>query len=170
MDPATPPPATSVTTVRVRYAEVDRMGYLWHGHYLAYFEEARTDWLRARGTTYRDLEDAGTLLVVVESRVRHHRPALYDDVVTVHTHLAEARGPRLTFAYEVRRGDDLLASGHTLLACADRQGRPCRPPPLLAALARAAAGTDGGLAGVPSPGPVARAGTRSVEGLGGSAG
>lgn len=137
----TRPPApapVSLTRIRVRYAEVDRMGYLWHGHYLAYFEEARTDWLRARGTTYRALEDAGTLLVIVETGLRHHRPARYDDEVLVSTRLAEARGPRLRFEYEVRRGDELLASGFTVLASADRTGRPCRPPGELAALAAAA--------------------------------
>jgi acyl-CoA thioester hydrolase len=104
------------------------MGYLWHGHYLAYFEQARTDWFRARGGTYRALEDAGTLLVVVETGVKFRKPAGYDDEVVVVSRLVSAEGVRLRFEYEVRRGRDLLATGFTVLACADKNGRPVRPP------------------------------------------
>ena len=77
---AADPQAPHALRLRVRYSEVDRMGYLWHGHYLALFEEARTDWLRARGLTYRALEDAGILLVVAETGVRYLKPGGYDDV------------------------------------------------------------------------------------------
>ncbi len=116
------------TSIRVRYCEVDRMGFLHHGHYLAYFEEGRTELMRSLGVTYREVEDAGTLLVVVESGVRHRQPARYDDLLTIRTRLTEVRGVRLRFDYHVMRDDDLLATGHTVLAATDTQGRPRRLP------------------------------------------
>jgi acyl-CoA thioester hydrolase len=128
--------------VRVRYAEVDRMGYAWHGHYLAYFEQARTDWLRVRGASYRALEDSGTLLVVVETGVRFHRPAGYDDEIVVTARLAEVRGPRTRFEYDVRRDGQLLVTGFTVLASTDKRGRPCRPPEILRRLAEEAGVVD----------------------------
>ncbi len=116
------------TSIRVRYCEVDRMGFLHHGHYLAYFEEGRTELMRSMGVTYREVEDAGTLLVVVETGVRHRQPARYDDLLTIRTQLAEVRGVRLRFEYDVVRGDELLATGHTVLASTDTDGRPRRLP------------------------------------------
>jgi acyl-CoA thioester hydrolase len=116
------------TTVRVRYGEVDRMGVVYHAHYLAYFEAGRTEFLRALGRAYRDVEDAGTLLVVADAGLRFHRPAGYDDVLRVRTRLVAASGVRLRFEYEVDRPSDatLVATGHTTLASTDREGRPTR--------------------------------------------
>lgn len=122
------------TFVRVRYGEVDRMGVLHHRHYLTYFEEGRTEMLRALGASYREVEDAGTLLVVVETGVRYIRPAGYEDGLTVRTRLAEARGVRVRFEYEIRREGRLLATGFTVLASCDAKGRPTRPPAELVAL------------------------------------
>lgn len=110
------------------------MGVVYHGHYLAYFEQGRTEYLRSLGATYREVEDAGTLLIVVETGLRFHRPAGYDEELLIRTRLASARGVRLRFEYEVRRDGRLLTTGHTVLACADRNGRPCRPPASLTAL------------------------------------
>ena len=107
------------TPVRVRYGEVDRMGVLHHRHYLTYFENGRTAMLRDLGASYRDVEDAGTLLVVVETGVRYMRPAGYDDLLTIRTRLAEARGVRVRFEYEIRRKGRLLATGFTVLAACD---------------------------------------------------
>lgn len=104
------------------------MGVVYHGHYLAYFEQGRTEWLRSLGATYCELEDAGTLLVVTETGVRHLRSAHYDDELEIRTQLASVRGVRLRFEYEIHRGDVLVATGFTVLASADRSGRPCRPP------------------------------------------
>src|SRR5438128_7798897 len=73
------------TTIRVRYAETDRMGLLHHANYLVYFEQARTELLRTQGYTYKDLEDRGLLLVLTKVEVRYKRPALYDDVLTIRT-------------------------------------------------------------------------------------
>lgn len=130
----------SRTQVRVRYGEVDRMGFVYHAHYLAYFEQGRTEWLRARGTTYREMEESGLLLVVVDVGLQYRAPAHYDDELVVTTRLAEQRAVRLRFEYEVRRGDELLTTGHTVLACTDAAGKPRRMPPIGAA-ARQAPGT-----------------------------
>ena len=72
-------------SVRVRYIETDRMGLLHHANYFAYFEMGRTELLRKRGMTYRDMEDAGHLLVIVDLGCKYRRPARYDDVLTLRT-------------------------------------------------------------------------------------
>ena len=131
------------TSVRVRYGEVDRMGYVYHGHYLVYFEEGRTELLRSLGATYRQLEDDGTLLVVVETGQRFLRPAGYDDDLTIRTSLTRMRGVRLRFEYEVRREAGVLATGFTVLAACDKAGRPRRLPATL----RDLLGRDAGSAG-----------------------
>jgi len=122
------------TPVRVRYGEVDRMGFVYHGHYLVYFEQGRTEYLRSLGATYRELEETGTLLVVVETGQRFLSPAGYDDHLTIRTGLTEVRGVRLRFDYEVRRDGDLLATGFTVLASCDSAGRPRRMPEALRAI------------------------------------
>ena len=116
------------TSFRVRYGEVDRMAVVYHAHYLVYFEMGRTEFLRSLGDSYARLEDAGTLLVVVETGVRHLRPALYDDHLTVRTRLTELRGARMRFDYELLRRDSTLATGFTVLAATGRDGRPRRVP------------------------------------------
>ncbi len=134
------------------------MGYLWHGHYLALFEEARTDWLRSRGFSYRALEDAGTLLVVVETGVRYLKPGGYEDELVIRCRAVEATGACLRLEYEVRRDDVRLATGFTVLASADRRGRPRRLPEELRAL------VEPNLGGAPGGGTVAAPG--AVQGPG----
>lgn len=116
------------TQVRVRYGEVDRMAVVYHANYLVYFEEGRTEFLRSLGGTYNRLEEEGTLLVVVETGVRHHKPARYDDLLTVRTRLTKLKPIRMRFDYEVFLDDVLLASGFTVLASTDAGGRPQRLP------------------------------------------
>ncbi|MDA1194769.1 MAG: thioesterase family protein [Planctomycetota bacterium] len=123
-----PEDAIHETAVQVRYGEVDRMGIAHHRHYLTWFELGRTALLRDVGASYRDVEDAGTLLVVVETGVRHIRPAGYEDDLVVRTWLSEARGVRVRFDYEIRRSGVLLATGFTVLAACGPDGRPKRPP------------------------------------------
>ena len=72
-------------TIRVRYAETDRMGLLHHANYIVYFEQGRTELLRKRGMTYRDMEDAGHLLVIIDLGCKFKRPAYYDDLLTLRT-------------------------------------------------------------------------------------
>ena len=118
-------------TLRVRYAETDRMGLLHHANYLVYFEQARTELLRSLGLSYRDLEDGGFLLVITKAEVRYRRPAFYDDLLTVRTTVARTTAVRIDHAYEVRRDGALLAEGSTTLACVDREGRPQPLPEVL---------------------------------------
>jgi acyl-CoA thioester hydrolase len=137
--------------VRVRYGEVDRMNVAWHGHYLAWFEHGRTQMLRSLGVTYREIEDAGTLLMVVDTGVRYERPAGYDDLLTVRTRLTEVRRVRLRFEYEVVKDGERLARGHTVLAATDDSGRPRRLPAAL--LERMGVS---GRAGRQAPGPASK--------------
>jgi acyl-CoA thioester hydrolase len=115
--------------ITVRYAETDMMGIVYHGSYLPWFEIGRTTLLKENGLSYRDLEAAGYRLPVLDVAVKYLKPALYDDVVTVVTTLAEKPLLRIQLSYEVRRGDELLATGQTSHAFIDRDGRPVRPPP-----------------------------------------
>ena len=115
--------------VTVRYAETDMMGIVYHGSYLPWFEIGRTTLLKDHGISYRELEAAGYRLPVLEVGVKYLKPAFYDDTLTIVTTLGEKPVFRIQLAYEVLRGDELLATGHTAHAFIDREGRPVRPPP-----------------------------------------
>jgi acyl-CoA thioester hydrolase len=115
---------SSETTIRVRYAETDRMGLLHHANYLVYFGQARTELLRALGMVYRDLEDQGYLLVLAKVEVQYKRPAHYDDLLTIRTTVEKTTAVRIDHRYEMFRDGILLAEGTTTLACVDREGRP----------------------------------------------
>ena len=115
--------------VTVRYAETDMMGIVYHGSYLPWFEIGRTTLLKDHGISYRELEAAGYRLPVLEVDVKYLKPAFYDDTLTIVTTLGEKPIFRIQLAYEVLRGDELLATGHTAHAFIDREGRPVRPPP-----------------------------------------
>jgi acyl-CoA thioester hydrolase len=110
--------------IRVRYAETDRMGLLHHANYFVYFEQGRTELLRKRGMTYRDMEDAGHLLVIVDLGCKFKKPAYYDDVLTLRTIVERVTHVKIVHKYEVLRDGVLLAEGHSTLACVDRDGRP----------------------------------------------
>jgi acyl-CoA thioester hydrolase len=114
--------------VTVRYAETDMMGIVYHGSYLPWFEIGRTTLLKDHGLSYRELEAAGYRLPVLEVGVKYLKPAFYDDTLTIVTTLGEKPVFRIQLAYEVLRGDELLATGHTAHAFIDREGRPMRPP------------------------------------------
>ena len=118
-------------TIRVRYAETDRMGLLHHANYLVYFEQGRTELLRALGFTYRDLEDQGYLLVLTKAEVRYRRPARYDDLLTVRTTVVKTTAVRIDHRYELFCEGTLLAEGTSTLACVDRDGRPQALPEFL---------------------------------------
>ncbi len=118
----------SRTQVVVRYAETDMMGVVYHGNYLPWFEVGRTTLLKELGLPYRQLEAEGFRLPVLEVAVKYQRPAVYDDTVTIITTLREKPLLRIKLDYEVRRGDELLATGTTTHAFIDRSGRPVRPP------------------------------------------
>jgi acyl-CoA thioester hydrolase len=110
-------------TIRVRYAETDRMGLLHHANYLIYFEQGRTELLRSHGLTYKDLEDQGFLLVLTKIEVKYRWPARYDDLVTLKTIVTRTTSVRIDHRYEVFCEGRLLAEGASTLACIDRDGR-----------------------------------------------
>jgi acyl-CoA thioester hydrolase len=112
------------TTIRVRYAETDKMGYLHHANFFVFFEEARTEMLRQRGITYREIEEGGLFLVVIEIGCKYKKPAKYDDELTIKTTLDRLTHVKIQHRYEVFRGQELLAEGHSTLACVDREGKP----------------------------------------------
>jgi len=118
----------SRTPITVRYAETDMMGVVYHGSYLPWFEVGRTDLMKQYGLPYRQLEAEGFFLPVLEVGARYLKPARYDDPLTIVTTLREKPLLRIKLEYEVRRGDELLATGFTLHAFIDRGGRPVRPP------------------------------------------
>ncbi|MGA9993814.1 MAG: thioesterase family protein [Pyrinomonadaceae bacterium] len=114
------------TMVRVRYSETDKMGIVYHANYLVWFEIGRTEFCRARGLSYRDMEeDDQAFLVVVESYCRYKAPARYDDELLVRTHITEMRRRSLRFGYEIVRLSDgqVIAEGETGHVVTDATGR-----------------------------------------------
>ncbi len=120
----------SASLLRVRYVETDQMGVVHHASYLAWLEVARTDYLRGRGISYRELETMGFRLPVLGVEVKYLKPAMYDDEILVRARLASAGGVRFTFEYDVVRASDgeILARGRTEHAATDHDGRPRRFP------------------------------------------
>ena len=120
-----------VTEIRVRYHECDPMGVAHHAAYAVWCEMGRTEMLRSRGVSYRDLEADGVLLVVVRLAIDYKRPACYDDLVSVYTTRAGVGRVKIEHEYRLQRGDELLATAQTTLACLDRNGRPQPLPSIL---------------------------------------
>ena len=117
------------TRVRVRYAETDRMGVVYYANYLVWFEVGRTEWLRDAGWNYREMEQDGVALPVIEAHCEYRQPARYDDEIEVATRATLLSPVRIRFDYEVIRGaEEVCASGHTVHAAVDPAGRPCRLP------------------------------------------
>lgn len=121
---------TTTSTIRVRYAETDKMGVVYYANYLVWFEIGRTDWLRETGRTYRSIEDEGVQLPVIEAHCEYRLGARYDDEVEIRTRAKKMSPVRVQFDYEAARRADgaLLATGHTVHATVDRHGRPVRMP------------------------------------------
>jgi acyl-CoA thioester hydrolase len=109
-------------TIRVRYPEVDAMGYLHHSRYFQYFEIGRVELLRAKGHAYADLEKAGIFFAVVKVECRYRAPARYDEELTLRTKIVRQTTVRIDHEYELRRGETLLAEAATTIACVNRQG------------------------------------------------
>lgn len=119
-------------TLRVRYPEVDAMGYLHHSRYLQYFEIGRVELLRSLGFSYADLERQGIYFVVVKAECRYRAPARYDEELQLTTRIARQTHVRIDHAYALRRGETLLAEATTTIACVDRQGSLRQIPAMLA--------------------------------------
>lgn len=121
-------------TYRVPYADVDRMGVVYYAQYFVYFERGRTEFLRACGVPYRELEGRGILLPVIEAHCRYLKPARYDDELTIVTRAPEHTGARIMMQCEVWRDGEKLVEGHTWHAAVTPEGKPCRLPQELLAL------------------------------------
>ena len=121
---------TSTSTLRVRYAETDKMGVAYYANYFVWFEVARADLLRSLGWTYREMEHAGVSLPVIEAHCDYHRSTRYDDELNVETAGRMLSPVRMEFTYQVwRMADEVLAaSGRTVHAALDPGGKPCRLP------------------------------------------
>jgi acyl-CoA thioester hydrolase len=119
--------------VRVRYCETDRMGVAHHASYVAWFEEARSEWLRRLGRTYRQLEDEGFLLQIVDMGLHYRKSVDYDDELLIRMAVVERSKASITLAYEIRlqETDEVTTTGHTRLACVGPGGRPRRLPDML---------------------------------------
>ena len=114
------------TLLRVRYAETDKMGIVYYANYLIWFEIGRTEFCRARGFSYRDMEEnEDAFLVVAESYGRYKAAAFYDDELLVRTHITEMRKRSLRFGYEIVRASDdqIIAEGETGHVVTDASGR-----------------------------------------------
>jgi acyl-CoA thioester hydrolase len=116
--------------VRVRYAETDQMGVVYYANYFVWFEVGRTDLLRDAGWSYREMELEGIALPVIEAHCEYRQSARYDDELEIRTTGSQLSPVRVAFDYEVVRPSDAatIATGRTIHAALDREGRPCRLP------------------------------------------
>lgn len=114
--------------IRVRYCETDAMGFLHHGNHVNFYEMGRTELLRAQGGNYREIEESGLFLVVVKLVCNYHSPARYDDLLRVVTRVEKVSAAKIEHSYRMFRGETLIASASSILACVDREGRVQRIP------------------------------------------
>lgn len=119
------------TRIRARYAETDQMGVVYYANYFVWMEVARVEYCRALGFEYRDMErHTGAVLAVLEASCKYRAPALFDEPVQIRCKCVESKSRTIRFYYEMRREEDgkLLASGETLHAVVNREGRTVRLP------------------------------------------
>ncbi|HLT89094.1 MAG TPA: thioesterase family protein [Sphingobacterium sp.] len=121
---------THETTLRIRYAETDKMGYVYYGNYATFYEVARTEMLRSTGISYKELEDIGVMLPVTDLVSKYYQPARYDDLITIKTYIKEKPVVRIKFEYEIyNQNGVLLNTGYTQLVFVDmKKNKPCRAP------------------------------------------
>ena len=121
---------THSTQLRVRYGETDQMGYCYYGNYAQFFEVGRVETMRTCGMSYRSMEEKGIMLPVSEYSVKYHSPALYDDLLTIKTTIAELNGARLFFEYEItNETGNKIATATTLLVFVNKESmRPTKAP------------------------------------------
>lgn len=117
------------TDIRVRYKDTDRMGVVYYGNYLTYFEVGRSEYMRELGFPYSQMEGKGYTLVVTEANAKYHRNVGYDSLLTVKTAITEVKRVRVRFDYEILSSDNtLLVTGHTVHACLNPDLKPIRIP------------------------------------------
>ena len=118
------------TTLRVRYGETDQMGFVYYGVYAQYYEVGRVEAMRSLGFSYREMEESGVLMPVINLTINYKKPALYDDEVRIVTTVKEMPGVRVTFHYECfNQKNELLNTGAVTLVFIDKsKNKPMQPP------------------------------------------
>jgi acyl-CoA thioester hydrolase len=121
---------TSEVKLRVRYAETDKMGYCYYGNYAQFFEVGRVEALRNLGFSYKELEDSGIILPVLEYQIKYIKPAYYDDILTIQTKISKMPKTRMYFEYETynEAGELLNIASTTLVFVDEKTGKPTKPP------------------------------------------
>lgn len=116
--------------LRVRYAETDKMGVVYHGNYAQYFEIGRTEWLRNLGISYKNMEDQGIMLPVVNLNVNYKKSAYYDQELCIRTTLIQASGVKIIFDYQILDNEgEIITTANSVLVFVDmKTKRPCRIP------------------------------------------
>ncbi|MCC9044593.1 acyl-CoA thioesterase [Myroides sp. M-43] len=116
--------------VRVRYAETDKMGVVYHGNYAQYFEIGRVEWLRNLGISYRKMEELGVMLPVVSLTMNYKKSAFYDDEITIRTIFKKMSSVKIEFDYELyNKNGDLLTTANSILVFVNMEtGRPIAAP------------------------------------------
>ncbi len=124
---------TTETILQVQYYETDKMGVVHHSNYIRYYETARTDYIKSLGISYRQLEESGTAMPIINVSCKYIQPATYDEVLTIKTTLKELPTSRITFYYEIyNQAGKLINEGYTMLAFINQETqRPCRTPDIL---------------------------------------
>lgn len=130
---------TAHTQIRVRYAETDQMSYVYYGNYAMYFEVARVEAMRSIGFSYKEMEDEGVMMPVLESHFQYLKPGKYDELLTIKTTIPALPGMRIRFEYQVtNEQSELITQGWTVLTFLKKDShRPTRPPHNLLALLKA---------------------------------
>ena len=121
---------TSDVEIRVRYAETDKMGYVYYGNYAQYFEVARVEALRKLGLNYKELEDSGIIMPVASFKIRYLKPAFYDDLLIITTKIIEMPTAKIQFKYVTKneKGEELNFAETDLVFINRERNKPCYPP------------------------------------------
>ena len=114
--------------IRIPYSDTDQMGMVYYANYLVYFERGRTEWLRAKGLSYRKIEEKGVYFPVIEASCKYIAPARYDDEIRVVTSIGEVKPASIEFLYEIFLGDKLITTGKTRHPLVNSAFRPIRLP------------------------------------------
>lgn len=116
--------------VRIRYAETDQMGVVYHGNYVQFIEMGRTEWLRALGISYKEMEEAGVMLPVISITINYKKSAYYDDVLTIKTTLKKLPSVKIEFDFEIlNESKEIITVGSTVLAFINmKTNRPMKCP------------------------------------------
>ena len=116
------------STLRVRFAETDKMGVAHHSAHVIWMEAARVEWLRQQGMNYRDWDDSGVSLAVSGIELEYRAAAKFDDEITIETTIVEAKSRRFRFEYKIMRDTQLLAIGTSLHTPTNHSGKAIRLP------------------------------------------